>query len=237
MVADSHLQMEHYMVTVRFMSAERAAFFDLDRTLIDVNSGYLWAKHERHEGNISTLQFGKAVAWTVLYHLSLIDLETAIEQATRHYAGVTRESLDERTREWFEREVRHRARPAALEAVQRHKEQGHHLVILTNASVFEASAAAKEWSFDHFLANDFHTDDDGRLTGTCLRPICYGQGKVERAEAWALEHGVAIDDAYFYTDSYSDLPMLERVSEPRVVSPDPRLRRAAKQREWPILDW
>jgi phosphoserine phosphatase len=68
-------------------------------------------------------------------------------------------------------------------------------------------------------------------------PFCYGPGKVQRAERWAAEHGVELEQSYFYTDSLSDLPMLERVGQPRIVNPDPRLRREANRRGWPILDW
>ena len=58
-----------------------------------------------------------------------------------------------------------------------------------------------------------------------------------RAEAWARARGADLADSYFYSDSYSDLPMLQRVGRPRVVSPDPRLRVAARLRGWPILTW
>jgi phosphoserine phosphatase len=97
--------------------------------------------------------------------------------------------------------------------------------------------AAEEWGFDDFLANDFHTGDDGALVGTFHTPLCYGSGKVAHAERWASDRAVDLDSSFFYTDSYSDLPMLERVGEPRVVAPDPRLAREAKKRGWPVLDW
>jgi hypothetical protein len=81
--------------------------------------------------------------------------------------------------------------------------------------------------------------DETRIAvmGRFEAPLCYGAGKVAHAERWARERGDQIDDAYFYTDSYSDLPMLARVARPRVVCPDPRLRRAARRRGWPILEW
>ena len=77
---------------------------------------------------------------------------------------------------------------------------------------------------------------DGRFTGRAVLPLCYGRGKIERAERFAAEHGIDLARSYFYSDSISDLPMLERVGEPRVVCPDPRLRREARRRRWPILE-
>jgi HAD superfamily hydrolase (TIGR01490 family) len=217
--------------------ARPVAFFDLDRTLIDVNSGLLWARHERKNGHISAYQMARAVLWTALYHVSVIDMETAVTRALHHYRGVDAEHLAERTRAWFDSEVAPRLRPRAAAAMEDHRRRGHALVILTNSSSYEARAAAERWGFDDYLANEFPTDPSGRLVGAFVPPLCYGAGKVARAEAWVRERGAALDASYFYSDSYSDVPMLQRVGLPRVVRPDPRLRVTALRRGWPILDW
>ena len=213
------------------------AFFDLDRTLIDVNSGLLWARHERRNGHISAVQMVRAVLWTALYHVSVIDMETAVTRALDHYRGVDAEHLAERTRAWFEREVAGRLRPRAAAAMEEHRRRGDALVILTNSSCYEARVAAERWGFDDYLANEFPTDPSGRLLGAFVPPLCYGAGKVARAQAWLQTRGAGFDACYFYSDSYSDVPMLQRVALPRVVSPDPRLRVTALRRGWPILDW
>ena len=214
-----------------------AAFFDLDLTVIDVNSGVLWAHHERRQGNITLFQLSRAILWHGLYRLSLIDMETALDRAIAHYRGVEAAALDERTRRWFADHVKPRVRPGAMAAIAAHKAEGHPLVLLTNSSCYEAAVAAETWGFDAYLANQFPTDARGRLIGTFERPMCYGPGKVARAEAWAAERGIDLAASYFYSDSYSDVPMLERVGKPKVVAPDPRLRRAARRRGWEILDW
>jgi phosphoserine phosphatase len=108
---------------------------------------------------------------------------------------------------------------------------------LTSASAFASRAARDTWQLDDFLSNDFPADEYGKLRGTFVTPLCHGAGKVKRAEAWATERGIDLADCYFYTDSYSDAPMLKAVGYPRVVSPDPRLKRAARQLGWPILQW
>ena len=214
-----------------------AAFFDLDRTLIDGNSGLLWARHEREQGNISAWQFARAALWSALYVLSLVRLDDAYEHALAFYRGVPSDQLDRRTREWFLATLKHRLRPAAAASMAEHRAAGHPLVLITNSSLYEAAVAREAWGFDDWLANVFHTDPGGCLTGGYDAPLCYGAGKVQRAERWAAAHGVDLDGSFFYTDSLSDLPMLERVANPRVVTPDPRLRRVAKKRGWPILDW
>jgi len=214
-----------------------AAFFDLDRTLLDMNSSTLWAKHELLRRSISVRQFSRVLVWNVLYHLSLIDIESAFREAVGHYRGRLYDDLDEETRDWFARDVAHHLRPGAGRALREHRERGHHLVLLTSASAFAARAARDTWRLDDYLSNDFPTDGTGRLDGTFVPPLCHGPGKVARARTWASERGVDLAACYFYTDSYSDAPMLRAVGNPRVVSPDPRLSREARQRSWPILQW
>lgn len=214
-----------------------AAFFDLDRTLIDINSGLLWARYEHQSGNITRLQMLKAGLWTLLYHLSLIDMESAYASAVAHYSGQAEAEMDARTRAWFHEHVAPRLRPGAPRAIKEHREAGHKLVMLTSSSWYQGLVASETWGFDACLANRFSADAEGRLTGEVHQPLCYGPGKVHHAERWAAEHDVDLDGSYFYSDSYSDLPMLERVGNPRIVAPDPRLRRVAKRRGWPVLEW
>jgi phosphoserine phosphatase len=110
-------------------------------------------------------------------------------------------------------------------------------VLLTNSSSWEARAAADTWKLDAFITNHFNLDAQGCLLGTFEKPLCYGPGKVVRAERWATEHNVELTASYYYADSLSDVPMLARVGNPRVVSPDPRLARVARRRGWQIVNW
>ncbi len=214
-----------------------AAFFDMDRTLLRVNSGTLWAKHELLAGNISPRQFGRVAIWNVLYHLSVIDIETAFTEAVAHYRGKEYDALQREAKRWFLADVAHHLRPGASRALEEHRAQGHPVVLLTSASAFASRVAAATWGLDDYLCNDFPTDDEGKLVGTFSTPLCYGAGKVFHASAWAAERGIDLSACYFYTDSLTDLPMLEAVGYPRVVDPDPRLSRVAKARRWPVLDW
>lgn len=216
---------------------DTAAFFDLDRTLIESNSGFLYALYEFRRGKISIFRFLQATVWMGLYHLSLIDIEQALNQAVGHYRGESEEELMALTRDFFEEHVIDSIQPGARRALGRHRRQGHPLVLLTASSSYMSKLAADQWELDDWICNRFPTDDQGQLQGVLEEPICYGSGKVTRARRWADRFDIDLDCSYFYTDSYSDLPMLERVGHPRVVNPDPRLRREAQKRRWPIEDW
>ena len=67
--------------------------------------------------------------------------------------------------------------------------------------------------------------------------LCFGHHKVRLAEAWSAEHGVDLAQSTFYSDSYNDLPMLERVGRAIAINPDARLRRHARRRGWPVIEW
>ena len=88
----------------------------------------------------------------------------------------------------------------------------------------------------HVICTRLHVQG-GKFLGTCERPTCYGQGKVHHAERFAREHGISLEDSFFYTDSYSDLPMLLRVGHQRIVNPDGRLSRHARKSGWPTEIW
>lgn len=214
-----------------------AAFFDLDRTLIPFNSALKYAQFERREGRLSLPQLVRSAFWSFLYHLNVLDLEETYIKALKHYRGEHDTVLRERTNRWFNAEVSNRLQPGAVKALEDHRKQEHFIVLLTNSSCYVAEIATKTWKMDAWLANYFPLDDNGNLTGGINRPLCYGEGKVVRSQKLAMKHHINLENSYFYTDSYSDLPMLKIVGNPCIINPDPRLKRTAKKENWPILDW
>ncbi len=213
-----------------------AAFFDLDRTLIDVNSALLYAKYERKHGRITTKMLIDTAFSSFLYHLNLLDMESAYEKATLHYRNRLEKEVAEQSKEFFRDYIEHRIQKGAIEMLEKHHKKGHKSVLLSSTSSFQGAIVCKTWGIEYSLTNEFPVKN-GRLTGAFKRPFCYHQGKVEKAEIWAKNHQVNLDDSYFYSDSFSDLPMLKRVKNPRVVNPDPKLKKYAKKEGWPILNW
>jgi len=214
----------------------RAAFFDLDGTLIGANSAALWMRRERRMGRITRRQEAHAALYILAYRLGMVDMERAMRKALRTVVGIEEAALRRWTRAWFFDEVAPLALPGALRAIAEHRRRGHPLVLLTSASRYESEAACEFFGLDDFLCTTYETLG-GVLTGGVAGPICYGEGKVAHAAGWAREAGVPLEGSFFYTDSVTDLPMLLAVGHPRVVDPDARLRWEALRRGWPILDW
>jgi HAD superfamily hydrolase (TIGR01490 family) len=213
----------------------RAAFFDLDRTLLQVNSGKLWFRRERAAGRLPLRQAVEAGVWLGLYSAGLLGARKALTRAVRTLVGKSEDELAAETRRFFEDELVGAFAPGGLDAVAAHKRAGDPVVLLTSASLYLSRCVQEHLELDDILCLRMEVVD-GRFTGR-IDDICYGDGKVTAAEAWARDHDVDLDACWFYTDSFTDLPMLNRVGRPMVVAPDPRLTRIAKKRGWPILDW
>lgn len=213
------------------------AFFDLDRTLLSVNSGSLWVRRELRLGHASRFDALRASIWLAGYHLGVAPMDDIIRTAIGRLAGTPRDALVERTRAFYAEEVRGRWRPSVPAVIAAHRARGEACVILTGSSGYLSELVMAELGLDHSLCNRFEVDAHGLHTGAPTATICYGAGKVVHAEAYVRERGVSLDACAFYTDSYTDLPVLERVGRPVAVHPDPRLARVARKRGWRIEEW
>jgi HAD superfamily hydrolase (TIGR01490 family) len=212
------------------------AFFDVDKTLLGVNSATLWIRRELGRGQITPWQALRAGLWVGLYSLGVIKADDVIRVAVRGLAGRKERDVIEQTLDFWREEVIHTIRPGARPAIARHKERGDLCFILTSSSNYMSAPIADVLAFDGFLANRFEVVN-GVFTGSPLEPVCFGAGKLAHAKVCAEKLNVSLAECTFYTDSMSDLPVLLEVGQPVAVNPDPRLRRVAKKRGWRVENW
>ncbi|MFO7181000.1 MAG: HAD family hydrolase [Pseudomonadota bacterium] len=215
----------------------RAALFDMDRTLLATDTASLYTRYRRDRGEVGALEVVRVGYWLLQYTLGIIDAERVARRALRDFAGKSESTLIETTEEWFETYVQKHVRDAARRAVERHRASGDVLAIVTGATPYAARPLARVLGIEHVVASELEVDARGCLTGRPLDPICYGQGKVTRAERLAERLGFRLEEAVFYSDSITDLPLLERVGTPVAVCPDRRLARVAASRGWRIERW
>ncbi len=155
-----------------------AAFFDFDHTLIDVNSGLMFAKYERRQGRASLLILIRVAFWMLLYRLSIIDMQKAYRYALKHYKGDSDADMDQRARAWVSEELVTRLQPGARVALKYHREEDHPGVVLTTSSCYVARCAAEHFGLDEGIGNSFTLDQAGCLDGDFNEPLCYGAGKI-----------------------------------------------------------
>ncbi len=212
------------------------AFFDIDHTVLEINSGTKWVGHQWKTRKISPWQLGQALLWLAQYRFGLLDYDAMARKVLARHRGDAVAPVYEEVAAWFESDVRWSICSQARETIAFHRDRGHTLVLLTSATPFLSKPVAELLEVPHVLCTNLEVVE-GKLTGKHFEPACYGAGKVDHAERFAAEHALDLDRSYFYSDSISDLPMLARVGHPHVINPDPRLKREALARGWPLATW
>ena len=217
--------------------APAIAFFDLDKTLIRRNSATLWVRFELAGGRMSRRQALQALSWVMRYSIAGADMAEPIRRGAASLAGQREADMRERVGRFYADLVRPLFRPGAYAAVEAHRQAGERVVLLTSSSNYMSELVCRDLGLDAYVCNRVEVDATGCYTGRTLEPLCFGPGKVVLAECYVRQHGTTLADAAFYTDSHSDVPMLEAVGRPVAVHPDPRLRRLARKRGWPTVYW
>jgi HAD superfamily hydrolase (TIGR01490 family) len=213
-----------------------AAFFDMDGTLLSVNSGAAYIRLMWRRRLIGPRELARGMVWVAQYKAGVIDTERVVALALASVKGQPEQEMIDRCRVWFRDELRATIMRGGRAAVERHRKAGHPLVILTSATRYAAEPLCEELGIPDLLCTRLEVEG-GMFTGRYVPPLCFGDGKIAQAKAYAEERGISLAESYFYTDSINDLPMLERVGNPRVINPDLRLSWLARRRGWPVEDW
>lgn len=215
----------------------RAALFDMDRTLVRKETASLYVRYQREIGEATARDLARTLYWVGQYTLGVLDAARVAERALVTLAGMPEIVLAARCDDWFGRYVERHITDGGREAVARHAARGDVCAIVTGASPYASWPLARRLGIPHVVSSVFEVDAEGRFTGRAEAPICFGEGKLARAVRFAEEAGIDLSLSSFYSDSVSDLPLLERVGEPVAVNPDPRLCRIAERRGWRIERW
>jgi HAD superfamily hydrolase (TIGR01490 family) len=212
-----------------------AALFDMDKTVLRVDSAMSWTRFQRARGEMSRAVLLKAIYWSSLYKLALLDMDDVFGRLVADLRGDSEAMMVTACDEWFRAELQPAIAPAARVAIAHHRALGHEIVLATGSTQYAAAPVARALGIEHVLSSVLEVAD-GVFTGASASR-CFGAHKVTMAEAWAARHGIELGASTFYSDSYNDLPMLSRVGRAVAVNPDARLRRHARRHAWPILDW
>lgn len=211
------------------------AIFDLDNTLLDGDSDYLWGRFLVSRGIVDCERYERENdRFYRDYRDGTLDIEEFLRFSLEPLRRHPRDLL-ERLREQF---VREQIAPimlaAARELIARHRAAGDTLMIITATNAFVTAPIAAGFGIEHLIAT-LPAEENGRFTGEVAGIPAFRDGKVRRLEQWLDEQGGDLTGSSFYSDSHNDLPLLERVERPVAVDPDPRLLETAVSRGWAIL--
>jgi len=209
------------------------AFFDMDKTLIAENSGSLYMRYRYQRGEISGLELLKGVGAYLQYKLGILDIRNWTKTMMVQFRGQSEAELEVEAKAWFEELVAQTIYPEAEELVHKHEADGHVVAIVSGATKFVVRPLAQRLGIEHLLYTRLEVED-GCFTGRVIEPICFEEGKIYWLQQFIEEHGIDLAKSWFYTDSITDLPLLDLVGHPVATNPDPLLYRAAVRRRWPV---
>jgi HAD superfamily hydrolase (TIGR01490 family) len=221
------------------MSKMRLALFDLDHTLLPIDSDYEWGEFTIRLGWCDASEFKRRNAqYFEQYRAGTLDIHDYVRFATEAIRHQGEQASAQAHSQFMDEVIRPALRPQALELVERHRQSGDHLLIVTATNDFVTRPIADLFGVHELIAVELERDQQGRLTGGIVGTPSAREGKVQRMNEWLAARDLGWHDveATFYTDSLNDLALLERVAYPVATNPDQRLRSLAGQRGWPILD-
>lgn len=220
-------------------TSTRLALFDLDHTLLPLDSDYEWGEFTLRKGWCDKQEFGsRNAAFFADYQKGTLDIHAYVRFATEAIRKLGPEAADEAHRAFMQEVITPHIQPPALALLQQHRDAGDTLVIVTATNEFVTRPIAQALGVDHLLAVNLARDASGWITGEIDGVPTMRAGKVTRMEAWMAERGLSWDsvDSIFYSDSMNDVPLLEKVDTAVATNPDARLRQLAAERGWRILD-
>jgi len=211
------------------------AIFDLDNTLIAGDSDFLWGEHLVALGVVDADEYAEANRrFYEDYKAGRLDIHEYARFAFRPLASHSMPELLRWRADFFCDRIRPLLQPQALELVDRHRQRGDTLLVITATNRFVTEPIVMAHGIKHLLATE-----PRRIGGRFVNEIegipCFQEGKVARLEQWQEQHGLQDEETWFYSDSHNDLPLLERVDHPVAVDPDPTLEATARERGWPVM--
>ena len=216
----------------------RAAFYDFDGTLVSSNVVTRYAYFAKHHPSRleAFLRYTKLLLTVPLWlALDAYSRRLFNEIFYREYRAMRRDVLDEQSERMFANDILPKVYPGAKPLIEADRAAGFRLVLVSGGLDFAIAPAVEYFGFDDVIVNRL-VFEDGVATGDLAPPLLAEQEKVAAIERYCREYNVDTVRSKAYSDSLSDLPMLEAAGVPAAVNPDRRLKKVAVERGWPVLD-
>ncbi len=222
------------------MTSRRLALFDLDHTLLPLDSDYQWADYLARTGRAGDPDEARRRNDDLMDRYNRGELTA--EQAAEFMLGLLAAHAPFELAAWHEdfmaEVIRPSITPAARELVESHLEAGDLCAVVTAPNSFVTAPIARAFGIPHLVATDAEVQR-GRYTGRILGTPSFKEGKVVRVNDWLGAMGLGLADfseSFFYSDSVNDVPLLEKVTRPIAANPSPTLRAIAQERGWQVID-
>jgi HAD superfamily hydrolase (TIGR01490 family) len=219
---------------------QQLALFDLDNTLLPIDSDVSWAQFLVDLKVVNADWYAKRNDYFYAqYCAGTLDIYEFLDFQLAPLAQHPRAQLLAWREQFVKDVIRPHLHPMAKALVKQHQNTGALCAIVTATNSFITGPIAKEFGVENLIATEIEIAPDGNFTGKPQGLPSFREGKITRVEQWLAQQGVGINDfseSFFYSDSLNDLPLLARVTHPVAVNPDPRLRQHAHDQGWQVLD-
>lgn len=219
----------------------RAAFIDLDKTLIPGSSLFLLARGFYQQDLYRVRDIARFALAQLAFRASGAEQERGARLARESALSFVQGRTPDELRGWGREIAREQIIPRVYEGmtriVGRHAAAGDETYLVTAAPVELAEIVTEALGMTGALGTRSELDDEGRYTGRLDGPVLHGPAKAEEVRRFAGVEGLDLGGSAAYSDSINDLPLLEAVGEPHAVNPDHRLRLIARERGWPVHEF
>lgn len=217
----------------------KLALFDLDHTLLPLDSDHSWGVFTTEMGwNDPTVFSQRNDEFYAHYQAGTLDIHAYVRFATcaARERGATESAQAQRR--YMDEVIRPRITPKALALVRSHQNAGDTVMIVTATNEWVTRPIAQAFGVSELIAVELERDASGWITGEIRGTPSFRDGKVSRMAQWLGQRGLDWSDVEitFYSDSINDLPLLEKAHHPVATNPDARLRQLATERGWRILE-
>ncbi len=220
-------------VSIERVQPRIGAFFDMDKTILSENSATLYMRYRYQRGEMSRGDLLRGLGAYIKYKLGMLDLRSWTIDMMSQFSGQSEKQLAKEAIAWVEDAVVETIYPEAEQLVKEHLAESHVVAIVSGATAFVVRPIADRLGIEHILYTRLEVEN-GLFTGRVIEPICFEDGKIYWLQQFIDEQGIDLAKSFFYTDSITDLPLLDLVGHPVATNPDPLLYRTAVKRRWPV---
>jgi len=208
------------------------AIFDLDNTLLNGDSDYLWGQFLAAEGIVDGDYYEREnQRFYDEYNAGTLNIFEFLRFSLQPLADNKLESMLTLRQKFMESNIAPIILPKARKLLQKHRDQGHELLIITATNTFVTQPIAEALEINNLIGTDPEFKN-GRYTGEVSGTPSFRDGKVTRLNTWLEENGYNLASSWFYSDSHNDLPLLEVVTHPIAVDADDTLLQHAAAKGW-----
>jgi len=213
------------------------ALFDLDKTLLNGDSDFLWGEFLSEVGAVDTIEYQKKnQQFFDDYAQGKLNIIEYLEFCLEPLANNSLSQLETWHQQFMRKKIKPIMSQKAQQVIDKHKKNGDRVMVITATNSFVTRPIVQAYGIDELLATEPEFDGQ-KYTGKVFGEPCFQEGKVNNLKKWCKKNNESLEGSYFYSDSHNDLPLLSFVENPIVINGDEKLLKVAKEKKWLIDNW